>query len=102
MEYLSKNLKLWKKIRELFDFPFSRLEPSDLMDLIEAELDYIEKEIQKILKKHGVEHIISIDNFFRCGKIREAKAWNDYLKLDLLEYKRKLLQRSLHILLDLK
>lgn len=53
------------------------------------ELHKIQTEIYRICGKYEVKTASEIDNKYREGKLEEKNSWEDYFKLDHLEYKRR-------------
>ena len=66
---------------------------------LERKLREIKTEIFRITGKYKISSVKEFEELYKKGEIEEKASWNDYQKLDHLEFKRDELEKLLH---DLK
>ena len=66
---------------------------------LNKELRKVQSEIFRICGKYEVKNSSDIDERYRKGELEEKDSWEDYFKLDHLEYKR---QKLIEILGSIK
>jgi hypothetical protein len=66
-----------------------------LRALVERQLVQIKADILQIAGKHGISSVEEMERQYREGTLEEADSWQDFQRLDHLEYKRDLLTRLL-------
>ena len=66
---------------------------------LERKLREIKTEIFRITGKYKISSVKEFEELYKRGEIEEKDSWNDYQKLDHLEFKRDEIEKLLH---DLK
>lgn len=66
-----------------------------LQALLERQLREVKAEILQIAGKHNVASAEQMDERYRAGTVDEAGTWQDFQRLDHLEYKRDRLDQLL-------
>ena len=66
-----------------------------LQALLERQLREVKTEIMQIAGKHGISSAEEMEDRYRAGTLDEAGSWQDFQRLDHLEYKRDRLQELL-------
>ena len=66
-----------------------------LQALLERQLRAIKAEILQIAGKHGISSTEEMEDRYRAGTLDEAGTWQDFQRLDHLEYKRDRLNELL-------
>ncbi len=65
---------------------------------LERKLREIKSEIFKIRTKYGVPSVEEFEELYRKGEIEEKDTWQDFQKLDHLEFKKDELEEALRTL----
>lgn len=69
-----------------------------LRSLLESQLREVKAEIFEINGRYGVSGVEEMEARYRDGTLEEATSWQDFQRLDHLEYKRDRLQQFLKTL----
>ncbi len=83
------------KIAETLDLNETELINKSLHEFLERKLSYLEAEIFKMRLKYNIESAKDMEDLFKRGEIDEEDSWEDFFKLDHLEYKLRELQEAL-------
>jgi hypothetical protein len=62
---------------------------------LERKIRELKTDIYKIRTEYGVTSIEDFDEKYKTGEIEEKDSWQDYQKLDHLEFKRQELEKAL-------
>lgn len=62
---------------------------------LERKLREIKSEIFRIAGKYKIKTIEEFDQLYKTGQVEEKDSWNDYQKLDHLEFKKEEIERLL-------
>jgi hypothetical protein len=65
---------------------------------LERKLREIKSEIFKIRTKYGVSSVEEFEELYRKGKVEEKDTWQDFQRLDHLEFKKDELEKALRTL----
>lgn len=65
---------------------------------LERKLREIKSEIFKIRTKYGVSSVEEFEELYRKGEVEEKDTWQDFQKLDHLEFKKDELEKALRTL----
>jgi len=66
-----------------------------LRALLERQLFQIKADILQIAGKYSISSVEEMETQYQEGTLEEAESWQDFQRLDHLEYKRDLLSRLL-------
>lgn len=66
-----------------------------LRSLLESQLREVKAEIFEITGRHNVSNVEELEARYRNGTLEEATSWQDFQRLDHLEYKRDRLEQLL-------
>jgi hypothetical protein len=62
---------------------------------LERKIRELKTDIYKIRTEYGVTSIEDFDEKYKTGEIEEKDSWQDYQKLDHLEFKKQELEKAL-------
>lgn len=88
-------MRLVDQVAERLDIDADQLLRASLDSFLSAQLRRIETEIASLQIKYGVQTAQEIDERYREGTLPEEGTWEDYFRLDHLEYRRRKLKEAL-------
>jgi len=77
------------------NIPKEEMLRESLKVFLERKLREVKTEIFKITTKYGISSIREFEELYKKGKIEEKDSWQDFQKLDHLEFKRDELEKML-------
>ena len=80
-------------ISETLDIPQENVLRQGLHSLLEKQLREIKAEIFAITGRYQVSSVHEMDAQYQAGTLDEESSWQDYQRLDHLEYERDRLQQ---------
>jgi hypothetical protein len=80
-------------ISETLDIPQEDVLRQGLYSLLEKQLREVKAEIFAITGRYSVFSVSEMDAQYQAGTLDEASSWQDYQRLDHLEYERDHLQK---------
>lgn len=86
---IATKMKIVDKIADELQIAKESLIKESLKRYLNYELRKIESEIFKLGGKYGVTSAKEIDEQYKKGTLEEEDSWEDFFKLDHLEFKKK-------------
>jgi len=84
-----------KNIAKDFDLPYDLFLQESSQLYLEKKIKKIRIEILEIAGKYGVSTISDFENLYKQGKIDESNTFDDYKRLDRLEYEKEKIEKLL-------
>lgn len=91
----TKTEEIIETIAKELQVPKAQILEQSLKSFLERQLRQLEAEIFHISGKYGVSSVEEMEARYREGTLEEADSWEDFQRLDHLEYQRDRLTRWL-------
>ncbi|TES94446.1 MAG: hypothetical protein E3J87_00280 [Candidatus Cloacimonadota bacterium] len=88
-------MKEISKIAKELEIPADVFLSEAIETFLRKELRKVQSEIYQLCGKYEVSKSSEIDEKYRKGELKEKNSWEDYFKLDHLEYRRKQILKAL-------
>jgi hypothetical protein len=85
-----------KNIAKDFDLPYDLFLQKSSQLYLEKKFKKIRIDILEIAGKYGISTISDFENLYKQGKIDESNTFNDYKRLDRLEYEKDKIEKLLN------
>ena len=87
--------KIIRNIAKDFNLPYDLFLQESSQLYLEKNLKKIRIDIWEIASKSGVSSISEFENLYKQGKIEESQTFDDYKRLDRLEYEKEKIEKLL-------
>ena len=87
--------KIIRNIAKDFNLPYDLFLQESSQLYLEKNLKKIRIDIWEIASKYGVSSISEFENLYKQGKIEESQTFDDYKRLDRLEYEKEKIEKLL-------
>lgn len=87
--------KIIRNIAKDFNLPYDLFLQESSQLYLEKKLKKIRIDIWEIASKYGVSSISEFENLYKQGKIEESQTFDDYKRLDRLEYEKEKIEKLL-------
>ena len=87
--------KIIRNIAKDFELPYDLFLQESSQLFLEKKLKKIRIDILEIAGRYGVSSISEFENLYKLGKIEESQTFDDYKRLDRLEYEKEKIEKLL-------